>query len=153
MAGIRHDRSRWALCDVVGVLIAMGCAGGEEGEPLSARQGDDVVFLVQSVRPNAVMDALFEGRVAADANGCLRLQGPDPATVIWPYGATLDNVDGQQRVRADGGRIIGTIGGTFRLGGGEVQTLVAGNGISAADVERARSTCPGKYWIVGDVPA
>jgi hypothetical protein len=153
MASSRQDRSRRALCGIVGVLIATGCSGGDEGEPLSARRGDGVIFLVQNVRPNAVMDALFEGRVAADDNGCLRLQGPDPATVVWPYRATLDTVDGQQRVRAEGGRIIGTIGGTFRLGGGEVQTLAAGNGISAADAERARSTCPGKYWIVGDVPS
>jgi hypothetical protein len=148
MTGERHRAN--ALGVLAFVLLA-ACGGGEESELLTTGQNDDVVFLVQNVPPEAVMDALFQGRIESDGNGCLRLSGPDAATVVWPYGASLDADDGQVHVRDARGRRIGTIGGAFRFGGGEVTTLTAGMGVSAADAGRALSRCPGRYWIVGDV--
>jgi hypothetical protein len=56
------------------------------------------------------------------------------------------------RVRDAAGREIGQVGGSFRLGGGEVQSLHEGIGVSAADRQRAATHCPGRYWVVGDVP-
>jgi hypothetical protein len=108
------------------------------------------VFVTQSVVADEVMQALFEGRVVKDNAGCLRLDGPDPATVVWPKGFTMTGSGGALVVRDAAGRRIAPIGGTFRLGGGEVQSL-EGMPVSTADRQRAATQCPGRYWIVGEV--
>jgi hypothetical protein len=120
-------------------------------DPLQFQERTGVVFVAQNVVPDAVMEALFEGRVVADHAGCLRLDSPDPATVVWPKGFTISENGGTLRVRDARGRDVGDVGGTFRLGGGEVQALHEGIGVSAADRQRAETHCPGRYWIVGDV--
>lgn len=72
-------------------------------------------------------------------------------TVVWPFGATLDRRrDGAWIVRLHD-RTIGTIGGGFRLGGGEVDTLRPGMNVAASDIDRAVARCPGKFWLVGEV--
>lgn len=143
---MRNTLARYTL---VAMLIATACiaSGGDEVDLLNVSGGDDVVFLVQRVQPTAVMEALFEGRVAPDSAGCLRLAGPDPATVVWPYGARLDGTT----VRDAAGRTIGRLGGPFRLGGGEVSELHTGMALSAAE-RAAAARCPGRFWIVGEVP-
>lgn len=143
---MRNALARYTL---VALLIATACiaSAGDEVDLLGLSGGDDVIFLVQRVEPTVVMEALFEGRVVPDSAGCLRLAGPDPATVVWPYGARLDGLT----VRDAAGRTIGRIGGPFRLGGGEVPALHTGIPLSAAEREAARR-CPGRFWIVGDVP-
>ena len=111
----------------------------------------DVVFIVQGVVPDAMMQALFRGRVVLDAAGCLRLDLPDPATVVWPKGFRL--VEGSTGLRVvDGdGAVVGVVGGSFAFGGGEVPELAEWWGISAEDRQRAETRCPGRYWIVGEI--
>jgi hypothetical protein len=106
-----------------------------------------VLFVAQNAIPNSFMDALFVGRVVADGDGCLRLDGPDPATVVWPFRFSLD---GQGRVLDSLGVEIGRIGESFSLGGGEV-VLHDGIAMSQADKQLAEASCPGRFWIVGDV--
>ena len=136
-------------------LLAAGCSPTEEPlgfDSLVFQERTGIVFITQNVVPDAVMEALFEGRVITDAAGCLRLDSPDPATVVWPKGFTMTASGSTMVVRDAQGREIGHIGGSFRLGGGEVPSLHGGIGVSAADRERAQTHCPGRYWIVGDVP-
>ena len=96
--------------------------------------------------PSAVMDALFTGRVIEDAQGCLRLDSPDRHTVIWPQGFQLAARGGSAAVLDGGGREVGTIGASFRLGGGEV-TQVPVDMLTAADAQVAAARCPGRYWL------
>lgn len=107
----------------------------------------DIMFLTAAQPARESMQALFEGRVVVDPAGCIRLDSPDPATVIWPHGFRLAVQRGQLLVRDGTGREIGRIGGAFRFGGGEVPTLsasiLAGHAAVAA-------RCPGRYWIVGE---
>jgi hypothetical protein len=144
-------RPRRASIAFVAVLLA-ACSTGENDDPFDpllfqARTG--VIFVAQNVVPVAVMEALFEGRVIADAAGCLRFDSPDPATIVWPKGFTISESAGTMIVRNDAGRQIGQIGGSFRLGGGELSLV---QDVSDADRQRLESSCPGRYWIVGDVP-
>lgn len=135
-------------------LIAAGCASPEETfpfDPLLFQERTGVVFVTQNVASDVVMEALFQGAVIADAAGCLRLASPDNATVVWPNGFTMTESGGTMTVHDAAGREIGTIGGSFRFGGGEVQSL-DGMYVSAADRQRVTTHCPGRYWIVGDVP-
>lgn len=137
---------------IAAFAIAACAPSGDEGPVSFVRTGNgqETVFLTQNVVPVAVMDALFEGRVVRDEAGCLRLDSPDPATVVWPKGFTLEVAGETLRVRDAAGGVLGRIGEAFRLGGGEVPSLHPGIGMSEADRARAENTCPGRFWIVGD---
>ena len=142
-----------ASAALVAILLVACSSSADDDlvEPLASRNAD-VIFLAQNVTQTAVMDALFEGRIVVDTAGCIRLDSPDPATVVWPKGFTISGSGAALRVRDGAGRDIGRIGDAFRLGGGEVPTLHDGISVSAADRQRAETHCPGRYWVVGDVP-
>ena len=134
-------------------LLVLACSpppgdGGGDTALLGLSDAAEIRFFTQSEVPEVVMDALFEGRVVADERGCLRLDGPDAHTVIWPKGWALATAEDARVVRDAAGREVGRIGGTFRLGGGEVPFLHEGIPVDAADREEAEEACPGRYWIV-----
>ena len=135
-------------------LLAAATAACAASDPAGLRlvEGTEIVFLVQSERPDAVMEALFQGPVVRDAGGCLRLGAADGPTAVWPFGFTLTSRSGDLVVRDEGGREVGAVGGFFRLGGGNVGELHEGIPLTDADRELARARCPGGWWIVGDVP-
>jgi hypothetical protein len=134
------------------ILASAGLSAACSNSPVDLTEDDNgFVFLTQSVVPDVVMDALFEGRVVADESGCLRLDSVDDATVVWPAGYRLVRDGTRLEVRAPDGRTVGRLGGEFRLGGGEVNELHSGLQISAASRQRALDRCPGRFWIVGDV--
>lgn len=128
-------------------LPATDSAGAEGGVP--AADSAATVFLVQTAPPEAMMEALYEGRVVRDERGCLRTEGDSPATVVWPFGFTLEESGADLRVKDASGRVLGRIGERFRFGGGQVPS----NGYGFLP-EPARTTaatrCPGDVWIVGD---
>lgn len=146
----RFDR-RWIATAhaTLALLTLTSCISINEAE-LAEREG--VIFLTQSTTPTVVMEALFEGRIELDAAGCVRLVSEEPATVVWPKDFTLVERNGSLLVRDPDGRDIGRLGGNFRLGGGFVNELHSGINLSSADRQRAGGTCPGSFWIVGDVP-
>ena len=97
------------------------------------------------------MDALFQGRVVEDSSGCIRLQPPSGATVVWPKGFSLEMTAEGARVQDQNGLEVGLIGSTFRFGGGEVPFLHGGLGFQPAEVALIQSRCPGRFWIVGEI--
>jgi len=149
---MRTSSLRPRRAEIAFVAVLLGACSSSDADPFDAvhfQQLTGVIFVAQNVVPVAVMEALFEGRVIPDAAGCLRFDSPDPATVVWPKGFSISESAGMMIVRNDAGRQIGRIGGTFRLGGGEVSSVQQ---VSAEDRERLETSCPGRYWIVGDVP-
>ena len=106
-----------------------------------------VVFLAVEAGQDAYMDALFQGRVTRDAQGCLRLDTSDRHTVIWPHGYTLEARGGALVVKDGQGREVGAVGGTFSFGGGETASLDQLRYLSAATRARAEESCPGRYWF------
>ena len=129
---------------LAGLAQACGHAPTEPGAVTS------LVFLTQTAAPDATMTALFTGRIDADAAGCLRLSSSGE-TVIWPKGFTSVIRDDDVLVLDADGRVVGQLGGTFRLGGGVVPSLHAGIPVAPADLLRASTSCPGEYWVVGSV--
>ena len=113
----------------------------------SAAQLRSTVFIARTAEPSGYMEALFSGVITVDPAGCLRMEGLERHSPIWPKGYELEVTNGSAVVRRGDGSIVGTIGGEFVLGGGEVHTLgqVA---LSLRDRQRATSSCPGQYWIV-----
>lgn len=138
---------------VLALLVLTGCSSATDGgptTPLSSLSAADVHFFTQDEVPEVVPDALFEGRVLLDDAGCLRLDGPDAHTVIWPKGYSLAVAEGALAVRDGGGETVGRIGGAFRLGGGEVPFLHDGIPMAKVDREAAEAACPGRFWIVAE---
>lgn len=128
----------------LGALLLLGCATEnsppDDGSPL---------FLALKDRPAMFMDALFDGTVTVDGEGCIRLGlEPDRHTVIWPFRATLTQQGTELVVRDEGGVELGRIGERFRLGGGEIAALQAGLVQSGGHEAAALARCPGRYWIV-----
>ena len=138
----------------VALMLVVAGAGGCSNDPAASLlnvNAVDVVFLTQSERQDAVMDALFTGRVLVDAAKCTRLDDPDGATVIWPVGFTVSGENGDLRVLDGDGREVGRLGGSFRIGGGEVTELNPQLHISYMDRAFAAEHCPGRYWIASEV--
>jgi hypothetical protein len=145
-------RSMWwqpRVCLALSTIVVGACS------PLSSTVlgAEDVIFLAANAPATMVMEALYKGSVVADAAGCVRLAGAsEQHTVLWPYGFALRQHDGAATVVDAGGREIGRIGSSFTFGGGEVPTLHEGIALSDAQRELALQRCPGRYWIVGEVP-
>jgi hypothetical protein len=137
---------------VLAALTLAACAQADGTSP--ARSGNDspdgTVFLTQSTRPEAVMEALYVGKVKRDPQGCLRVESEGGAVVIWPYGFRLAERDGGLYVESEEGRTIGQIGGDFRMGGGFVPAGNTAALLSEADRPRAAKCPTENYWIVGD---
>ena len=159
--GRKEPMQRMGRTGLAAAIFVVGALGGcssvtEPGgietlsaDMIQARIGEGLVFISMRVVPNAHMEALYEGRVVADAAGCLRLDSPDPATVVWPKGYALaDGSEWTSILDADG-TVVGVVGGEFSLSGGEVPSLPVEMGFTQADRDLAESRCPGKYWIVG----
>lgn len=137
------------------VVTAAGCsspmAPGLElvrGDGIEARVGPEVVFIGMKIVPEVNMEALYEGRVTADESGCLRMEGEDRHTVVWPKGYGVVTANGGFEIIDDAGAVIGRVGGEFRVPGGEVPYLHEGIGFTEADRALAEAYCPGKFWIM-----
>lgn len=140
---------------IVALMLALVVAGSgacsqDSAASLLSVNAVDLVFLTQSERPEAFMDALFTGRVIVDDAKCTRLDDAGRATVIWPVGYSVSGENGNLRVLDGGGRDVGRLGGTFRIGGGEVPLLNTRLPISYMDRARAAESCPGIYWIASE---
>ena len=137
------------LCGALALSLLAGCKDpAQPGDSLySAGQSRSVVFVARTDEPPGYYDALFSGVITIDGAGCLRMGGLERHTPIWPRGYRLDISSGAGVVRAGNDSIVGVIGGHFRLGGGESQTLEWVT-LSPADRDRLTSNCPGRYWIV-----
>lgn len=134
--------------------FAAACGGDLGPEPnLTGNENPDgVVFLAQSQPPAVHMQALYQGLVTRDAEGCLRVQGHEGragATVVWPYGSRLEARGGALLVKDASGREMGRIGGTFKMGGGYSSDRAAS--LTDADRALARQRCVGEFWIASGI--
>ena len=131
--------------------VLLGCGDGpiaSSSEPvLQVLASDGLVVFTQNRVPDATMDALFEGTVVRDPAGCLRLASSAGATVVWPHGYTAEAGSSSVQIFDADGALVGTIGESFSIGGGEVVSLTQAMGFTDA-VRRASEACPGRYWIV-----
>jgi hypothetical protein len=134
------------------LLAPAACSPSDGLEPdlNGGENPEGTIFLAQNVPPEAVMEALYIGKVNRDAQGCLRVEGEGGATVIWPYGFRLQSRSGRLHVLDANGRSIGHIGGEFRMGGGYVPSPVHAH-LSDEDRARANTVCASShYWVVGE---
>jgi hypothetical protein len=126
------------------------CSAGDIGPALAGNDNPGgAVFLAQNQPAETVMEALFQGTVVQDEQGCLRLGGGHPATVIWPYGFKLEARVGGVYVEDASGRTVGRVGGSFSFGGGNINTHEHAS-LTARDHALAASRCPGTFWLVGE---
>lgn len=119
----------------------------DTGPSLLVEERDGLVFMRQNVEPAVTMEALFQGRVTVDAEGCPRLETPEAPAVVWPRDYDVAVESGEFTILDGEGDAVGTLGGEFSLGGGEVTLLSDAMGFTTDDRARADERCPGKYWI------
>lgn len=122
----------------------------DPGDPL--QRGVEPVLLTQSERMEVQMEALFDGEVVMDGEGCLRLGSAIGSTVIWPVGTTLEKTGGDVVVLDEAGDAIGVVGARFRLGGGVIPDFSADVPVDGRTRAQAVASCPGTYWLVGAIP-
>lgn len=138
-----------SLTAAVAALSSAACCGNDCSGLGASSQESTTIFLAQNVAPAEVMEALYQGRVVRDPQGCLRTADAEAATVIWPFGFRLvERADGPHVADASG-RDLGPVGGEFRFGGGFVPGIASAK-LTEADRTLAETRCPGEYFIVGD---
>jgi hypothetical protein len=131
------------------LAAASGCAADPGvGPTLSGDENPLGVTFVAQVNQTTSMEALYLGVVSRDANGCLRAEGFEGRTVIWPEGWKLEARGEALFVKDAAGSDVGSIGGQFRLGGGEIPGVEYAS-LSASDAQLLRTRCPGSYWLAG----
>ncbi len=108
---------------------------------------DQTIYFPRQAPAVAGMDALLEGTLVLDDNGCLRVQHEsvsltEAPIVIWHYDFSLE-IEGETITVLNGdGEPVGRVGEWSRMGGGE----------SSAVVEpEMPEACPGPYWILGSI--
>lgn len=131
------------------LALLAACASPSEVEP---DPNAAILFLVQETKPESVMEALYEGRVVTDDEGCIRLDFDVRHTVVWPFGFRLVERGDERIVRHEDGHDVGTLGGDFKLGGGEVPDLPERGVLPPVLRSAALERCPGRFWLVGEVP-
>ena len=148
--GVRATVTALSLA-LAGACSSLTDAGSMElirADRLEARAGAGIIFLSMRIAPEVHMDALFQGAVLRDGDGCLRLDTPERPTVVWPKDYGFEVTAGRILILDDGGDPVGRVGEGFRLGGGEVPSLHEGLAFTQADRDLAEAQCPGIYWIV-----
>jgi hypothetical protein len=133
------------------LLVALALPACSGDGLLGSGGNPDAVFLVHKTpHPNG-MDALYEGSVDRDPQGCLRVDADGGAVVIWPYGFTLRTRSGGLYVENAEGRTVGRIGGDFRMGGGLVDAVHLDTYLSEIDRARAAVCHADSYWIASGI--
>jgi hypothetical protein len=104
------------------------------------------IYLPKNAPTNAGMDALIQGTLRLDENGCLRLEaGPEDeeaVLVIWPYDFSLRVEGDTVEVLNGAGEVVGRVDQELSMGGGHVSTTEI--------PDLPSDLCPGPYWITGD---
>ncbi len=106
----------------------------------------ETIYFPRQAPAVAGMDALLEGTLVLDDNGCLRVQYEggslaEAPIVIWHYDFSLA-VEGEEITVLNGeGEPVGRVGEWTRMGGGG-----GGQTLAAPEMPKA---CPGPYWILG----
>ena len=131
------------------LTATVGCASDPGAGPmLSGDENPLAVTFVAQVDQTTSMEALYQGIVSRDASGCLRAEGFEGRTVIWPEGWKLEARGEALFVKDAAGSDVGRIGGQFRLGGGEIPGVESAS-LSASDAQLLQTRCPGRYWLAG----
>lgn len=157
MRGMSTMRQKIGMAGALALTVtSLGCSdpvGFVEGPNLSVVTTDGVKFMTQRTQPDVVMDALYTGVVDISFDGCLRADATNnQATIIWPVGYELVTTTAGHEIRRPSGELLGMLGDSFELGGGQTSELSAAAGFSATDQQIAANECPGLLWIVGEVP-
>ena len=152
-------RFRGRVRGVVTALVcatAVGCedpVGLVEAPNLTVvgTQGVKLVTLRSAL--NANMEALHVGRVDVSFDGCIRTSSTfGGQTVVWPAGYSIEASGDTWAIRRASGETLGLLGTEFTFGGGIVEDVTEALGFTAQDQATLQSECPGRYWIVGEVP-
>ncbi len=106
--------------------IGIAACSGETPEERSARiqspstQSDALpVFVRKSERSDLELEALAQGRLVVDRNGCLRIGGDNGAFVIWHHDSRIERTsDGRIKITDGYSGNSAYVGDEIAMGGG-----------------------------------
>ncbi len=109
---------------------------------------EQIIYFPRQAPAVGGMEALLEGTLILDDNGCLRVQHEsmslaESPVVIWHYDFSLETAGEEITVLNGDGEPVGRVGEWTRMGGGE-----GGRMLAAPEMPEA---CPGPYWILGGI--
>lgn len=113
------------------------------------------VFVRNSVRSNLELEALAQGRLHIDRNGCLRIGGEKGAFVIWHHDSRLErSPDGRIRITDGYSGNSAYVGDEVAMGGGVQNRVPSATGekpaIPANVTEAIPAACAtGEIWWAG----
>lgn len=105
----------------------------------------EMIYFPRQAPTNVYMDALLEGTLILDPDGCLRIAGDsgDPILILWHHNFSLNFVEETIEVLNGDGQVVARVGEPVRMGGGET---------SASTVPGLPGgVCEGPFWALGDI--
>ncbi len=101
-------------------------------------------FPVQEEKADIVLQALLQGTLTRDDNGYLRVYTD---LIIWPYGYSCAEENGQTWIIDDEGTKIFKVGDFVKIGGGELSKRQIEGRIG----QLLPTDCEGPYWLTGQI--
>lgn len=101
-----------------------------------------IVYFPKQAPVNVYMQALLEGTLVLDANGCLRVDGGPGfmPLVLWHYDFEARILEDSVEVLNGAGQVVARTGEPVRMGGG-----------AAVFPGLPSLACPGPYWVLGEI--
>ena len=113
------------------------------------------VFVRNSVRSDAELEALAQGKLVIDRNGCLRIGGENGAFVIWHHDSRIERTsDGRIKITDGYSGRTAYVGDEVAMGGGQGNRVPPATGERAATPTNVTEPIPeafasGEFWWAG----
>jgi len=145
------------LDEYVRQQLPPGCAGPYwiVGDVVSSAKslqvfGSKIYLILQPPTVGERVNMLAGGNIELVLDeGRLRIGSADGDLIIWPPGFSLTTEDDGVQILNEAGKIVAHVGEKVRMGGGHVSSLRhTGDYV----LRNLPPSCPGPYWVVGNVP-
>ncbi len=140
-------------------LTLLALAGCTE-DTGAAEAGKDVpeavpVFVRNSVRTDVALEALMQGKLVVDRNGCLRIGGAEGPFVIWHHDSRIERTeDGRIKITDGYSGNTAYVGDEIAMGGGQGNRVPPATGGRAEVPSNVTEPIPaacaaGEIWTAG----
>lgn len=147
----------FALLVAIGIAACSGEAREQRSPTQSPSQRSEAlpVFVRKSVRSDQELEALAQGKLVVDRNGCLRVGGENGAFVIWHHDSRIERTrDGRIKITDGYSGNTAYVGDEIAMGGGAENRVPPATGERPATPTNVTEPIPeacasGEIWWAG----
>lgn len=148
----------FALLGAIGIAACSGETLEQRSAPIQSPSPHSEalpVFVRKSVRSDLELEALSQGRLVVDRNGCLRIGGEKGAFVIWHHDSRIERTsDGRIKITDGYSGNTAYVGDEIAMGGGQDNRVPPATGERAATPTNVTEPIPeacasGEIWWAG----